>query len=118
MSERLRRNAAVIQALHKATPKARKQLLKACLQQGGCRKDLIDCFSDIAKNIISGNIKLRPHHLKALRRRRKAVRLLASKKTSLAKKKALLSQTGGFLGSLLTPIISVLGGLLGNIFNK
>src|SRR5215470_14779813 len=100
MSERFRRNVVVIQALHKATPKARR-LLKAC------GKDLIDCFSDIAKNILSENIKLRPHHLKALRRRRKAVRLLASEKTSLTKKKALLSQTGGFLGSLLTPIVSV-----------
>jgi len=67
---------------------------------------------ECAKNLLKGNVPLSPAQLRTLRRHKQKLRQLAVKKTSLAKKKKLV-QSGGFLGALLTPIISVLGNLLG-----
>jgi len=73
--------------------------------------DFIDCVSECAKNIIKGNVPLNPAQLQRLRRDRSNVRVLASKKTSLKKKRRVL-QKGGFLGALLPPVLGVLGSLL------
>jgi hypothetical protein len=40
--------------------------------------------------------------------------MLSAKKTPYKKKRHII-QTGGFIGALLTPIISILGGLLGGL---
>jgi len=77
-----------------------------------CRaKEFIDCVSECAKNVIKGNVPLKPTQLRRLRREISNVRVLASKKTSLKKKRRIL-QNGGFLSALLPPILGVLGSLL------
>ena len=49
--------------------------------------------------------------LRKLRREKHNLRRLALKKTPLKKKRKIL-QKGGFLGAILAPALSVLGGLL------
>jgi hypothetical protein len=107
MSARLRRNAPLLRALHKATPSVRKQILRS-----NCRGDFIDCVCECARNILKGNVPLNSAQKQALRRRKKILHQLALKKTSQKKKKKLI-QSGGFLGALLGPIVSVLGSLFG-----
>ena len=109
MSERLRRKAPLLKALHRASPALRKRLLRA-----HCDKDLIHCLSDFYKHtcILKGNVPLSGSQKAALRRRSKNVQQLALKSVSLEKKKKVI-QSGGFLGALLGPIASVLMSLFG-----
>jgi hypothetical protein len=110
MSETLRRNAPLLKAIAKATPAVRKRIVST-----HCNPSFIECICQCARNVIKGNIPLTPAQLNALRRKKKALKQLVLKKTSLAKKRKLI-QSGGFLGALLPPIISVLGSLLGSVF--
>jgi len=48
-----------------------------------------------------------------LRRHKSKIRKIIDKETKLAKKRELLTQSGGFLPLLLAPIISLVGGLVG-----
>jgi len=68
-------------------------------------------MSECAKNLLKGNIPLKPHQRSSLKKRKAAIRQLAKKKVSLQSKKKII-QRGGFLGAFLGPIISILGGLL------
>jgi hypothetical protein len=77
-----------------------------------CNREFVKCLCECARNIIKGNVPLTSAQLKALRRKRQALKQLVLKKTSLTKKKKLV-QSGGFLGVLLPPIISAIGSLFG-----
>jgi len=107
MSERLRRKAPLLRALYRASPVLRKKLLRS-----HCDKDLINCLSDICRNVLKGNVPLSASQKAALRRKRKALQKLALKSVSLKQKQKLV-QSGGFLGALLGPIASVLMSILG-----
>ena len=97
----------VLKALHRAgAGNKKKKLLKRCLKD----KDFISCISECFKNVVKGHVRLSPGQRRALLRKAKHLRLLASRKTSLASKKKAI-QSGGFLGAILGPIVKVLGGL-------
>lgn len=61
----------------------------------------MDALSEISFNTLKGNIKLSPQMHKKLKRYRGAIRTLASKKSSLSKKKSVVKQHGGFMSSLI-----------------
>ena len=103
------RHKAHIERLLKLNVKDRKRWLKL-----HCSNDLLNCFSEIAKNILSDKIKLSPKQKKLFNRNRKQLRALASKKICASKKFAIV-QRGGFLAALLAPL---LGGLGSWLFNK
>jgi hypothetical protein len=105
MSESLRRHAPLLRALSKATSTTRKRLLKS-----HCTPDFLACIKQCAQNVIKGNIPLTGAQLNALRRKKHILKQLVHKRTSLAKRKKLV-QTGGFLGALLGPIVSVLSSI-------
>jgi hypothetical protein len=109
MSERMRKYLPTLRRLHRLGDKARRKLVKQC------DRHMVDCFSECCVNILKGNVPLKPSQLKKLRREKHNVRALALKKTSLKRKRKIL-QKGGFIGAILPPIISVLGGLLGGLF--
>jgi len=94
-----------LKALHKASPGARKTLLKK-----HCNRDFVCCITECVKNLLKGNVPLNSIQKKKLSSKKKVLRQFALKKTTLNKKQKLI-QSGGFLGALLGPIISVLGGL-------
>jgi hypothetical protein len=107
MSALLRRNAAFIKLLHKSPAKVRKSLLR-----NHCSTDFVRCICECAKNLLKGNVPLTKAQKLTLRRRKRTLRQLALKKTSGIKRRRLI-QTGGFLGAILGPIVSVLGQLFG-----
>jgi len=109
MSQRLEKYAAFLKRLHKANNKERKQILKKVKHD----KEFVKCLCECAKNIIKGNIKMTAAQREKICRRKQSFRKLALKKTSLKEKQRIV-QSGGFLGALLGPIISVLGSLFGS----
>lgn len=88
------------------THKRRKIITKAT-------KGNINALSELALNTLLGNVPFDSTHKKKLKRHRFSIRHLA-KKISLKKKKEFLVQKGGFLPLLITPILSILGGLAAN----
>lgn len=109
MSERLRRNAPLLRALHRATPATRKRILHT-----HCSADFINCISECCKNLIKGNVSLTPAQKETLRRKHKSIHTLTLKKVPKKQKKKII-QSGGFLGAILSTIIPVLGSLLGGL---
>ena len=93
--------------LNSVSPKERKRLMK-----NACSSDFVKCVNECASNIIKGNVPLTTSQKGQLLRRKRLLKKLVLKKTSLKNKKKIV-QTGGFLGALLGPIVSVLGSLFG-----
>ena len=106
MSERMRRYLPTLRRIQRLGERAKRKLIK------DCDKNLIDCFCECSKNVLKGNVPLNGSQLNKLRREKKNLRALALKKTALKKKRKIL-QKGGFIGALLPPILSIIGGLLG-----
>ena len=106
MTRRLKDNAHALHILSKSSSKRRKAILKHA------HKELITCLCECALNVLKGRVPLSPTQKKKLTRHKKHLRALADKKSSHAKRKRLLVQKGGFLGSLLAAILGTLGGLL------
>ena len=106
MSERMRRYLPTLRRIQRLGDRARRNLIKKC------HKNLIDCFCECSKNVLKGNVPLNGAQLKKLRREKKNLRAIALKKTPLKRKRRIL-QKGGFIGALLPPILSIIGGLLG-----
>jgi len=84
--------------------KARRDYIKKC------NREFMDCVSECAENVIKGYVPMTGPQKANLRRRRKDVRALAIKKTSLTKKRRIL-QKGGFLTALLPPVLSILSSM-------
>ena len=78
-------------------------------------RSLVDCLCECADNILRGNVPLTKPQKEKLARNKAGLRALTKKSVSLKKKKAIL-QKGGFLGSLLAPIASVVAPLLSTLF--
>ena len=105
VSARLRKHANDLLYLQKARPCIRKHLIEKA------DRSLIECLCECADNILKGNVQLTPTQRDQLQRNKVGLRELVKKSVPLKKKKAIL-QRGGFLGSLLAPIASVVGPLL------
>lgn len=69
---------------------------------------LIRCICECALNILQGNIPLVKAQKNKLKPHKKVLRSLASEKASIAKKKRLIVEKGGFLPLLLAPILGTL----------
>lgn len=91
----------ILKQLCKCNNHTRKKILKT----GG--KPLQLCLRECAVNTLKGNVNLSKHQFNKLRRYRKNLRDLSHKKTSL-KKRLQIEQKGGFLASLLIPILGSL----------
>lgn len=105
MSKLLSKHTNLLRALHKASPSHRSKLLKK-----HCNRDFVCCITECVKNLLKGNIPLSELQKKKLSAKKKVLRQIALKKTPLRKKQKLI-QSGGFLGALLGPLVSILGGL-------
>ena len=104
--KRLKKHAHSLHVLSRGN----QQICKAVIQNGD--KDLIKCLCEISHNILKGNVPVTSRQKKKLNRFKNTIRQLTNKRQlSLTKKKQLL-QKGGFLGTLLGPIIGLLGSLL------
>ena len=104
-SDRTRKYLPILKQIQRLGEKAKKQFIKKC------DKESINCVSEYAKNVIKSQLSTETHAVATFGRERSNMRVLASKKTSLKKKRRIL-QKGGFLGALLPPVLGVLGSLL------
>ena len=98
MSSRVKRQAPVLQALAKAHPHVCKAILR------GADKDLLQCLSECALNIVKGNVPLTSAQKGGLSKYKQKLRKVADKKVSLKQKQKIV-QTGGFASALLVPLI-------------
>lgn len=104
MSQRTRKFLPMLKRIRKMGDRTKKEYVRKC------NKEFLDCVSECAKNVIKGNVPLSDRQKTNLRRR-KDLRALSVKKTSLRKKRKIL-QKGGFLTALLPPVLSILSSLL------
>ena len=79
---------------------------------GKADKELINCICECALNILKGSVPLKPQDKKKLIKRKRDLRALTSKSTSIVDKKRIIQKGNGFLPMLLRPIIATLGSLL------
>jgi hypothetical protein len=107
MSRLLKKYGSYLRLLNKASPKVQKALLNK-----NCTTEFVNCVCECAKNLLKGNVPLTSTQKQRLVRRKQLLRKIALKRTPLKDKRKII-QTGGFLGALLGPIVSILGGLFG-----
>lgn len=98
MSTRVKRQAPVLHTLAKGHPAVCRAILK------GCDKDLLQCLSECAHNVLQGNVSLTPGQKSRLTKYKQKLRSVANKKTALKTKQKIV-QTGGFLPALLAPLL-------------
>jgi hypothetical protein len=108
VSQRLKMHGSDILYLQKTKPCIRKHIITKA------DGSLVDSLCECADNILRGNVPLTKLQKEKLKRNKAGLRAL-TKKFSLKQKKAIL-QKGGFLGSLLAPIASVVAPLLSTLF--
>ena len=101
MSSRVKRQALILKALSQAHPHVCWAIL--C----GADKDLLQCLSECALNVLKGNVKLTPGQKASLTKYKQKLRKLANKKVSLKEKNRII-QTGGFTPALLTPLLKLI----------
>ena len=106
MSRRVKHNAPYLHVLAKGSDKQRQGIIQ------GANKELITCLCECALNILNGNVHLKPADRKRLTKYKRHIRVLDDKRVGVQRKKKVLRQKGGFLGALLTPVLSALVGLL------
>jgi len=105
MSKRVKKYLPVLKRIAKLGDKAKRDFVRKC------DKELLDCVSECAKNVIKGNVPLTARQKEKLRRCREDLRELSVKKTALRRKRRIL-QKGGFLGALLPLVLGVLSSVL------
>jgi hypothetical protein len=105
MSDRLQK---FLNKLKKFRPLKRQKIIEAA------DDDLILCLCECAKNTLNSSVPLNKNQFKRLGQHKKILRKLVNKKVPLNKKrKAILSQGGGFLLPLIAPILAaVVQGLI------
>lgn len=109
MTPRLKRHATTLLCLAKCDKTTARPIITKA------KPELFHCLSDICHNILNGNIQLKISEKDRLGKYKKDIRKIADKKSTVKQKKILV-QKGGFLGSLLAPLIgSVLGPLIKTI---
>lgn len=100
--QRAIKNYPCLQALAKAkSAKERKKILATSA------KCIYAIIFDIAKQVMKGVIPINQRHKFKLRRYKKQLRMLTNK-TSIANKKKIVNQKGGFLPLLIKPALTVL----------
>ena len=80
-------------------------------------KQQLEAIAECIENVLRGNVPLTNTQSKRLAKHKKSMRIISDRKASLPKKKRVLKQEGGFLGTLIPLAISALGSLIGGLNN-
>ena len=99
MTQRMKRNAHMIKALHSCSKNDQKILLKSA------KPDLINAICDCITNVVYGKIPISSQVKTKLRRKKKVLKELTNPKVSTVRKQNLLVQHGGGI------ITQALGGI-------
>lgn len=106
---RLMVNKDILSVLKKAKPCLRKALLK------NVTPEIINTLSEICLNTVNGNNKICNATIKKLKRYKNSIRSVSQPKRSVASRRKILVQNGGFLPVLIGTILS---GVVGALIDK
>jgi site-specific DNA-adenine methylase len=107
--KRIKSNYHELQVLRRASPELKKAIIS------NCNKELLNAISEIALNVLQGNIELPVLSRQKLRKHKTALRELADRRKQLrrsAVKRRVLNQRGGFLLPLLGAVLPTIASLL------
>lgn len=108
--KRLKDNKHMLYILKDCKPKLRKALVQ------NASKELITTINEIILNTLNGNNPIDKNTKLKLRKYKSHMRSLICPKKSIASKRKVLVQNGGFLPALITSLLSgVIGKLLENV---
>jgi len=107
-----KKHLTTLKTLRKLSGKHRKKYIKCC------GKDFINCLSEIASNVLKGNVSLTPRQMRCLKKHKNTLRTLANRKSGLKLREKIVLQKGGFLGALIGPAIAAITGLIGGLINR
>ena len=101
------KNAAVLHALRHLSKQERDVILRKLLDNS-----LTKCICECVLNTINGNIDVNKSQKQLLRKHSKILRKLADSRGTWNSKRKLIVQKGGFLGTLLSVVGSILAGVI------
>jgi hypothetical protein len=102
----MKQNAEALRFLTKCNARQRKAVIHHA------DNDLIDSLCECALNMLKGHVRLNPKQKKKLSTHKHRMRKLTDKKLARKRKRNILTQNGGFIGALLTPVLTSLVNLL------
>src|SRR5215472_14726057 len=102
----IKSNYSALETLKKAKPKLRKAILL------NCDPDLLKSVGECALNVLRGNIRLTECSRRKLRKHKSLLRKFSNKSVSIANKRKIIVQRGGFLLPLLSAVLPVLASLV------
>ena len=108
MSQRVKKYADLLNYLSKCSKASQREFIK------NSSKELISALCEVCLNILKGKVQLTSGQKTNLSKHKKNLRALVNRKVSIGHKKKLL-QKGGFITSLLAPLI---GSLLKPLINN
>jgi len=103
---RIRSHYRNLHALKDAHPKLRRAII------ANSNKDLSKSISELALNVLRGNVKLSNCKKRKLHKFRRQLRTAVDKHVPLARKKKLILQSGGFLVPLLSVVLPTIAPLI------
>ena len=109
MSGPVKRQFDTLKVLSKAPKKLRVAVIN------NATLDLILALTEVIHNVLVGTVKLTPAQIKRLHKYHRTLIEITKKSTPLKKKKALITQHGGFLLTLLPPALAVLSAIISQL---
>ena len=104
MSNILQRNGAFIRLLYECPPRQRKSLIQYITD------DQLRALSQIALNVLQGNVPITDSYKKKLKRYKDVIRSLASRQISKARKRRALLKFHTVVPLLIKPALLLLNG--------
>lgn len=112
MSSRIKNNLKILEFLSCCKRAQRKALISTL------NKEEIFSICECIDNFLSGYISTNDSVRRKLARSKRILRRLRNKSINYKTKKKLLVQHGGFLPSLLVPVLGVVGSVISGLLNK
>jgi len=109
MSDCTKRNEEFLRQLKTKKIEKRQELINSA------SLDNLTALSEIAHNTLKGNIPLKEHQKRKLKKEREFVRQLANTKISKKKKRVLLVLNSKIIPFLITPFLSAIGTISGKL---
>ena len=112
MSTRLEMTDAFIKVLARSNANQRKLLLR------GATNEQLKGLFELCLNIIRGNLPVNNKEFRRLKRYRKTLESLASRRVPIYKKREIVNQKGGFIGAVAKIAIPLLASIIASKLNK
>ena len=102
----MQQNVDLLKYLSKITPRQQKMIISGLDRAG------IETFAEICLNLLGGSVNLTPQQIDKLRKHEESIYQLSLRSNSVAKKKRVLRQRGGFLSAILSLVPAIISGII------